>query len=287
VEQLLWNSIREHCGEFDESNPAPLFSGEKFRDRVIELLGDDQVPSVSELKEYIESCLLPHCLRLCLMGNGPLSSAGARRSNGEYETAQGRSLYPEYSNNLQSPLPDPCLELKDQSIEALGVAHAILRRVQMMRSVFAVSSGKISFAKIDEILHSSFMRKSMNGLPVWWCPWIHDAALLVHASSSGLFSLFQERYSKSHTSAFSTKTIRQHMYSVFVAESALPASILEESPPEDSTSWIELQSKEFPSVHVLEQRLALFCGLASKNLDRDQVYDSLPMFDHGSWPRLS
>jgi len=286
VERLLWNSIREHCGEFDESDPAALFSGEQFRKRVIQLFGDGQVPSVNELKEYIESCLLPHCLRLCLMGNGPYS-AGARGSNGEYGTAQGTSLYPEYSENLQTPLPDPCLELKEQSIEALGVAHAILRRVQMMRSAFAVASGRISFAKIDEILHSSFMRKSMNGLPVWWCPWIHDAALLVHASSNGLFSLLQDRHSKTGTSAFSVKTIRQHMYSVFVAENALPSSILEESPPEDSTSWIELQSNEFPSMHVLEQRLAFLCSQASEDLDTDQVYDCLPMFDHGSWPRLS
>ncbi|CAJ1952232.1 unnamed protein product [Cylindrotheca closterium] len=286
VERLLWNSIREHCGEFDENDPAPLFSGEHFRKRVIELLDDDQVPSVNELKEYIESCLLPHCLRLCLMGNGPYST-GARGSNGKYGTAQGTSLYPEYSENLQSPLPDPCLELKEQSIEALGVAYAILRRVQMMRSAFAVASGKISFAKIDDILHSSFMRKSMNGLPVWWCPWIHDAALLVHASSRGLFSILQDRHSKTQTSAFSVKTIRQHMYSVFVAESALPSSILEESPPEDSTSWIELQSKEFPSMHVLEQRLAFLCAEASATLDADEVYDCLPMFDHGSWPRLS
>ncbi|KAL3944902.1 MAG: hypothetical protein SGBAC_000993 [Bacillariaceae sp.] len=286
VERLLWNSIREHCGEFDESEPAPLFCGEQFRNRVIELLNDDRVPSVNELKEYIESCLLPHCLRLCLMGNGPYS-AGARGSNGEYDTAQGISVYPEYSEKQQTPLPDPCLELKEQSIEALGIAHAILRRVQMMRSAFAVASGRISFAKIDEILHSSFMRKSMNGLPVWWCPWIHDAALLVHSSSNGLFSLLQDRHSTKQTSAFSRKTIRQHMYSVFVAENALPSSILEESPPEDSTSWIELQSNEFPSIHVLEQRLAFLCAQASETLGTDQVYDCLPMFDHGSWPRLS
>jgi len=178
-------------------------------------------------------------------------------------------------------------ELNEQSIEALGAAHAILRRVQMMRSTFAVVSGQISFADIDEILHSAFMRKSMNGLPVWWCPWIHDAALLVHASSNGLFSLLQDRKCKSQKSAFSVKTIRQQMYSVFVAESALPASILNESRPEDSTAWIDLQSKEFPSLYVLEQRIAFLCAKASENMDANQRYDCLPMFDHGSWPRLS
>jgi hypothetical protein len=126
----------------------------------------------------------------------------------------------------------------------------------------------------------------MEGLPVWWCPWIHDVALLVHASTRGLFSILKDRHSEEEGNvAFSKKTIAQHMYSTFVAEDNLPRSIVHESPPEDVTAWIELHAKEFPSANVLERRLAFLCAKATENVDGEVRYDNLPMFDHGAWPR--
>jgi hypothetical protein len=284
VSKPLWGSIREHCGEFEESEPPPLYNAERFQNLVREFGGGVDVPDKETIENYVESCLLPHCLRLCLMGNGP-TITGVRGSNGEYETAYGTSLYPEHTENLQSPLPDPCLDLSEHSIEALGTAYAILRRVRLMRAAVSLANGKAPLSKIDKILRSSFMRKSMDGLPVWWCPWIHDAALLVHASTRGLYSILKDRKSEENTSPFSRKTIVQHMYATFLAENALPSSITEGSPPEDSTSWIELQASDFPTVNVLERRLAFLCARATEHLSGNERYDNLPMFDHGSWPR--
>lgn len=284
VSKPLWDSTREHCGEFDQSEPPLLYNAESFRNLVQELGELQDVPDKETIEKYVESCLLPHCLRLCLMGNGP-SLTDARGSNGEYETAYGTSLYPEHTENLQSPLPDPCLDLSEHSIESLGSAFAILRRARLMRAAVSIASGKAPMNKIDEILRSSFMRKSMDGLPVWWCPWIHDAALLVHASTRGLYSILKDRKSEALTSPFSRKTILQHMYATFLAENALPSSITEASPPEDSTAWIELQATDFPTVNVLERRLAFLCAKATEHLSGNDRYDNLPMFDHGSWPR--
>jgi hypothetical protein len=284
VSKPLWTMIKEHCGHFDESNPDKLFNYERFHTLVKEFNGDTQIPDKDMIITYVESCLLPQCLRLCVLGNGPRLT-GARGSNGEYETAYGTSLYPEYTENLQSPLPDPCLDLNEHSIEALGTAHAMLRRIRMMRAAFGIASGMATLNKLDEILHSSFMRKSMDSLPVWWCPWIHDAALLVHASTQGLFSILKDRKQEDKISAFSRKTILQHMYSTFIAENALPRFVIDESPPEDSTSWIEMQANDFPSVNVLERRLAFLCSQATENSGDMERYYNLPMFDHGSWPR--
>eukprot|EP00980_Cylindrotheca_fusiformis_P012454 scaffold3054_cov129-Cylindrotheca_fusiformis.AAC.18 len=284
VSKALWATTREHCGEFDESAPPLLYNAERFR-HLIEELGDlSNVPDKESIEEYVVSWLVPHCLRLCLMGNGP-TITDARGSNGEYETAYGTTLYPEHTENLQSPLPDPCLDLSEHSIEALGTAYAILRRARLMRAATNIASGKTPLDEIDEILRSPFMRKSMDGLPVWWCPWIHDAALLVHASTRGLYSILKDRKSDEITSPFSRSIIRQHMYATFLAENALPSSITEASPPEDSTAWIELQASDFPSVNVLERRLAFLCAKASEHLDGNDRYDNLPMFDHGGWPR--
>jgi hypothetical protein len=285
VQKPLWCGIREQCGLFDDIPPNNLYGAERFRSLVELFAQSVEVPGVDIVKEYVETCLLPHCLRLCLMGNGA-STRSARGSKGEYDTAFGTSVYPEHANELQSPLPDPCLPLGQQSLEAIANAHAILRRVRIMKSALDIARGKVSMDDLDEVLRSSYMRKSMEGLPVWWCPWIHDVALLVHASTRGLFSILKDRHSEEEGNvAFSKKTIAQHMYSTFVAEDNLPRSIVHESPPEDVTAWIELHAKEFPSANVLERRLAFLCAKATENVDGEVRYDNLPMFDHGAWPR--
>jgi hypothetical protein len=287
VYKSLWSSIREQCGTFDDAPPDALFQPERFLSLVKGIAGDVDLPDFDTIKAYVESCLLPHCLRLCVMGNGP-SLGNARGSKGEYETAYGISVYPEHTEDQQCLLPDPCLPLAEHSVEALATANAILRRTRLMRTALEIANGKLSLNELDEVLHSSFLRKSMEGLPVWWCPWIHDAALLVHASTRGLFSILKDRHSDENPPlAFCRKTILQHMYSTFVAdETNLPRSIVDESAPEDSQIWIEHQSKDFPSANVLERRLAFVCAKATEKLDDDEErYANLPMFDHGAWPR--
>jgi hypothetical protein len=285
VQKPLWCGIREQCGLFDDIPPNNLYGAERFRSLLEVFAQSVEVPGVNIVKEYVETCLLPHCLRLCLMGNGA-STRSARGSKGEYDTAFGTSVYPEHANDLQSPLPDPCLPLGQQSLEAIANAHAILRRVRIMKSALDIASGKVTMDDLDEVLRSSYMRKSMEGLPVWWCPWIHDVALLVHASTRGLFSILNDRHSEEKGNvAFSKKTIAQHMYSTFIAEDNLPRSIVHDSPPEDVTAWIEMHAMEFPSANVLERRLAFLCAKATENVDGEVRYDNLPMFDHGAWPR--
>jgi hypothetical protein len=127
----------------------------------------------------------------------------------------------------------------------------------------------------------------MEGLPVWWCPWIYDAALLVRASSQGLFLILKDWHSyKNPPLAFCCKAILQHMYSTFVPnETNLPCSIVDKATTKDFQIWIEHQSKEFPSANVLEQRLPFVCAKATEKLDDDEQYANLPMFDHGAWPQ--
>lgn len=284
----LWQSVREHCTSAEDAPPDSLFEPTRFVSLVKEF-ADDAVdpPDVDTIRQYISDCLLPHCLRLCLMGNGPTTD-NARGSKGEYETAFGISLYPEPTENLQCGLPDPCLPLEEHSVEALATAYAILRRVQLMRSAMELVTGKLAMAKMDAVLRSSFMSKSMAGLPVWWCPWIHDAALLVHAATRGLFSIIHDRTSASTASlAFSPDAILKHIQSTFLSHDSkfLPRAFSHSS-PEDLQKWIEHHAQDFPTANVLERRLAFLCSKASEHLpDDDARYDNLPMFDHGAWPR--
>lgn len=286
VDTALWSSLQDYVGAVDSKPPAPLFNMDSFMARVNAMTENLVLPPADDVRSYVEKSLLPFCLRLSVMGNGP-STRAARGSRGEFDTAYGISKYPEPSKKLQSPLPDPCMELDEQSIEAVAYASAILRRVRLMRAALHVTSGDVSVEQLGEAARSSFMCKNLGDLPLWWCPWVHDVALLVHAATNGLFSILQDRHNDDSTSVFSQSVIVSSMHSTFVSDgSALPSTLVEQSSPDDPIEWVELHAKEFPSVNVLERRLAFLCSVATVPLQGEMRFDNLPMFDHGGWPRL-
>lgn len=276
----LWKALLEQSGSPAEAAPSAMFNMEKFRNAVEFLAADVEVPDSETLRIYVESTLLPHCLRLCVNGNGP-TTRNARGSQGEYETAFGVSLHPEPSQSHPSPLPDPCLSLQEHSLEALGQANALLRRVRLLRSsAYLCSCKEVSPDVIQTVTHSKVMG-ALEGMPVWWCPWIHDVALLVQAGTDGLFSVVQKR---SNHAIFARQALQQYLYSSFVAdERNLPAS--KHTPPEQVTAWTERQASTFPSLNQLERRLAFLCSQATAGIESEKRYDNLPMFDHGGWPR--
>lgn len=285
VDTCLWTALREQIGAMDDNEPAALFNMETFMVKVKSLAGVEDVPDGAIVRDYVLKSLLPHCIKLSIMGNGP-STLNARGSKGEYETAFGISQYPEPSKKVQSPLPDPCMALEEQSIEAVSYASAILRRVRLLRATLHIACGDISVEQLDQAARSASMCKNLDGLPLWWCPWMHDVALLVHAASNGLFSIIQDRKNADPGSAFSRQAIVSSMYSTFVAdENALPMAIVERSAPDDTNDWIDLHAEEFPTLFILERRLAFLCAEATSTLGGEMRYDNLPMFDHGGWPR--
>lgn len=269
----------------DQPSQTRLFGEEQFETLLQSTCGDAKIPKLDTIKEYIDGHFLPHCLKLCLYGNSSMTHI-TRGSKGEYETPDGISNYPEPTEKLQSPFPDPCLPLSEQSMEAVGVASAILRRVRLMRCIHNISSGKIQNHKLQEILHSRTMRKSMSGLPVWWCPWIHDAALLAHASTRGLFSILRDLDSESEAGpVFSRQAILQHIRSSLFADASTARSIQGASSPDESAKWIESYANEFPSLNAIERRLAFLCVKLTEDLENESRFDNLPMYDHGGWPR--
>jgi len=281
----IWENIRrESHVPLPETSPNPMFDATLFQSLLQSLCGDTRVPKMDLVKEYIEECLLPHCLKLCLYGNSSTTRI-TRGSKGEYKTFEGTNSYPEPTETLQSPVPDPCLPLIEQSIEAVGMANAIIRRVRLMRCILKISSDQIQINNIQEILHSKTMRKSMDGLPVWWCPWIHDAALLVHASTRGLFSVLKDRGTEA-CPVFSSEVVKTHIERSFFDTEIVPGSITDASSLEATDAWIESHANEFPSLNVIERRLAFLCAKATENnLESESRFDNLPMYDHGGWPR--
>ena len=285
LSEELWAEL-QNDNRRKSDRPAPdLFQAEGFKNLLEGVCCTSELPPMVEIQNYIEKSFLPHCLKLCLYGNGP-RTRDARGSKGEYETSYGTSRYPEPSENLQSPLPDPCLPLEDQSIEAVGMANAILRRVRLMKCILHVAGGNVpeSIKGLLSACKSPTMCQSMDGLPVWWCPWQHDLALFVHASTHGLFSIMKDREESSPI--LSRDAVVDHIRSTFISgKTMIPRDIYEKSSEGDVEAWIRKYAEDFPSMNVIERRLAFLCALVTEKLDGDFIYHNLPMFDHGAWPR--
>lgn len=265
-----------------DSASLELFNIEKFQQALIDLDPNIEVPCVHVLRDYVESILLPHCLRLCVYGNGP-ATRNARGSHGDYETAFGIGIHPEPSSPHPSPVPDPCLRVQEHSLEAMGLANAMLRRVRLLRSCIYLSSvaSDITYSAVDAKAKSTVMCRSVSEMPIWWCPWIHDVALLLHASTNGLFSLMLDR---SEHLVFSARAIETFLRAKVATDYTLFGPIRSPS-SEQMMKWLEQKSSTFPSLYQLERRLGLFCSELTVDLQNECRFDFVPMFDHGGWPR--
>ncbi|KAL7580211.1 hypothetical protein ACA910_012958 [Epithemia clementina (nom. ined.)] len=260
-----------------------FFDSGSFRSSVVAHCSGMEVPSESVLNDYVEQFLIPHCLQLCLYGNGPLTR-DARGSQGEYETALGVSLHADPSRPHPSPIPDPCLPLREHGTEALCHASALLRRVQLLRACQYVCACEDFSVDVVERSAKTKQMGDLHELPVWWCPWIHDIALVVNAATEGIFSIISTR---SVHPIFAPGPIEDFLRMSLppTRSGALPGSL--NTSQEKTDEWIRRESERFPVMRSIERRLSFFCDLVtSKASDSSVRYCNLPMFDHGGWPRL-
>ena len=135
---------------------------------------------------YIKKVLIPHCTRACLMSSD--SSSDETRVPPLIKTS---------IDNVQENtyLPDPFLPLSQQSGEAIRNASALLRRMKMATTIQFLlgEGGAIKLPDLLDFLKSPKMRNYTDGVPLWWCPWIHDLALLAHGARFGLLSIVRHR----------------------------------------------------------------------------------------------
>lgn len=241
-------------------------------------------------QSYINHALLPLCFGLCVQGIEPNKKGNVQKIGLNKKATR------------KSPIPDPCIPLFQHSSVAANNALAILRRTRLMKAIRFIVGGGVPGELIFSFLRGPSMRRDLGSLPVWWCPWIHDLALLVYAATCGLFAVIIDRNRKSERyethRVFGKDAVRAHIRRVFLdgrdgVKPALPRSFLKGSSEEAKEMWLEMHAYQFPGVHVIERRLAFICAeltakaasMSARNKMAEWRYDNLPMFDHGGWPR--
>lgn len=270
VDAALWNEcmINPALSFMANSGPNRFFS---MKDAFGFLFQEAEVdwPEEEPLEDYLQLVLLPHCLGLCL------NLAGEQTKNAAVQGKSDVYVARPAAEDLH-PLPDPFVRLSDHSEQAVYISYAILRRVRLMKSIRFVVGGGVSFSNLTEFLRGPTMRKRTMGVPVWWCPWIHDLAILVHAALHGLQSV------TSVLPKLQQQQVEHHVRETFVKGAngkrpVLPSSFLKRASEGELDAWVKTQAQEFPSPIVVEHRLALMCSQLTK--DTSERFDYIPMFD--------
>ena len=122
--------------------------------------GVDWSDNKDSLDEYLQSVLLPHCLKLCLTLAGEQTKVAS--DQGKTDVYLGRPTY----ENL-SPLPDPFIPLEDHSEGAMAYAYAILRRTRLMKSIRFIVGGGVPLKVLTEFLRGPVWLSQAMGIPVW------------------------------------------------------------------------------------------------------------------------
>ncbi|CAN0150637.1 unnamed protein product [Ascophyllum nodosum] len=119
-------------------------------------------------------------------GSSGKSQAGGGERAG---TVTSGSTAPEASDQL-SFFPDPTREVADHSPVARGVAYIFLKRQQLLRTLrFYLYKRKDEVAKWSRNQQSAQVKHDRDGLPLWWCPWIHDLGLMAGCVRHGFMNV--------------------------------------------------------------------------------------------------
>jgi len=279
VNTSVWSAVFGDDDFDDDEMPERKFydisSLAKHASLSIEIEDTDNLKMI---EYYINSVLLPYCLLLCLEGSGT------------YESSDN-------TDHTKCHLPDPFLSLHDHSKDSIKIASSILRRTRLMKAIRYIIGGGVPGPLLLSYLKSNAIRQNLLGLPIWWCPWIHDLALLIYVATYGLFSIVLDKANEKERftehAVFGTEALETHIRTIFLEgkdglKPALPQCFLNKISLEEKEAWLQKQASHFPSAHVIERRLAFIAseltttaaGMNAQNKTAEWRFDNFPMFDH-------
>jgi hypothetical protein len=148
--------------------------------------------------------------------------------------------------------PYPRRRASEHNPTAKGLCSIFLQRQQQMRAMRFQCSRRL--ASIICYLKSSAGRE-VSRVPVWWCPWIHDSALLVGCLKHGYLAL--HKICADESLPLTTKHIRMHAKRVFVlgCSNVVPAGHTVFTNKVDAEQWLDCACLLFPKRAELEARV--------------------------------
>lgn len=153
-------------------------------------------------------------------------------------------------------VPNPLRKQSDHHLAARGLCQLFLIRQQLMYAAWYVLTEE--YATLIQYLktnHGSAAARSVDSMPVWWCPWIHDVGLLLGCVKHGYLAM--QQIMSDPELPFERNYLDKHIRQVFVYGSrhVEPAGVDELTTPGACESFVQATILQFPDLKDLEFRM--------------------------------
>jgi len=291
------------------------------------LMDDTNKPllSVKEMNQYLNDVLIPHCMRLCLFGKDygidSINKNEAETSNNDISSVSNKITEIMFSKRSFTEithaivLPDPLIHIQDHTQCSIEHAMSLLRRIKLSSAIQTImcscgdnrsneQSDLISKDVLMQVLKSPKLTARNNSeVPIWWCPWLHDYALLQYASKFGLLTIIMDHNEmngdesncdsiNTTSSRFAGTALDSSHLEIYIhkflfegfhdddenisvgTEPFMPKHITDKASLEEMESVVEQELSQFPSVLVVEQRLSFICSEICKSFMSKKMLSS-------------
>jgi len=153
-------------------------------------------------------------------------------------------------------VPNPLRKQSDHHFAARGLCQLFLIRQQLMYAAWYVLTEEyttlIQYLKTN---HGSSAARSVDSMPVWWCPWIHDVGLLLGCVKHGYLAM--QQIMSDPELPFERNYLDKHIRQVFIYGSrhVEPAGVDELTTPGACESFVQATILQFPDLKDLEFRM--------------------------------
>ena len=161
-------------------------------------------------------------------------------------------------------IPNPYNPPSSHNIACKGLCSVFIFRQRQLRAMRYVLSEHLE--ELVAYLQANARVYSDNTVPVWWCPWIHDIALMVGCLKHGYMAL--EQICRDKELPLTTNHLLMHVKRTFLYGSGdvLPAAWRIFESISEAEKWAQCVSLLFPDQKCLETRLGKILTDMTKQL---------------------
>lgn len=161
-------------------------------------------------------------------------------------------------------LPNPYLPPSSHSVSSKGLCSIFMQRQRNFRAIRYILSRHLNI--LINYLKLNASKYHSRGVPVWWCPWIHDLGMMIGYMKHGYMAL--DAISKDPILPFTQQSIYHHICRTFLygSSNCLPVARGIFSSSDEAITWAKYSSQLFPDQFTLENRLIKILSDLTKHL---------------------
>jgi chromodomain-helicase-DNA-binding protein 7 len=160
-------------------------------------------------------------------------------------------------------VPNPLINLNEHHQGAKGLCQIFIIRQHLLRTISYVLNCNVT--KLMDYLRSPAGR-SVDNMPIWWCPWIHDLGILVGMLKYGFMKM--DAVIADPELPFYPAHVRAFVQKVFISGCAsMPAvARFDLASVQEAEDFIQCASSQFPEFKDLEIRVYRIIDEVTKGL---------------------